>query len=138
MIHRRWNLWAWGATALHSEILIDLSMMRVNKSDTDSFRIGNFGFDFSANNINITVTREFGSNFNTLSDFRYVSADILHVRQQPNRSSQIIAKLSCGQPVMLISKGKSWSLVEWTSEEVTIRGWVSSRYLSRFKLKYPN
>ena len=72
---------------------------------------------------------------NLLFDYRFVSADVLNVRSENNRKSMIVGKLYFGQIVNMIQKKKDWTLVEWQDNdgEVTIRGWVFTRYLKKFR-----
>ena len=69
-----------------------------------------------------------------LSDYRYVSAKVLVVRQNPRARSPEIGRLQFGKPVKVIQKGNDFSLVLWTDREsgVEIQGWVFSRYLGKF------
>ena len=69
-----------------------------------------------------------------LSDYRYVSAKVLVVRQNPRARSPEIGRLQFGKPVKVIQKSNDFSLVLWTDREsgVEIQGWVFSRYLGKF------
>jgi len=69
-----------------------------------------------------------------LSDFRFVYATILNVRESGNANSEIIGELYLGKTVRLIRKSKSWSFIEYEDSDTgTInQGWVFSRYLRRF------
>lgn len=69
-----------------------------------------------------------------LMEYRYVSAKVLIVRQNPRASSPEIGRLSFGKPVKLQKKEKDFALVLWTDEEggAEIQGWVFSRYLGKF------
>lgn len=69
-----------------------------------------------------------------LSDYRYVSAKVLVVRQNPRARSPEIGRLQFGKPVKVIQKSNDFSLVLWTDRDsgVEIQGWVFSRYLGRF------
>lgn len=72
---------------------------------------------------------------NVLSDFRYVSADVLNVRYSASTKAQTIGYLHFGYAVIVIDRQKSWTLVEWNDpdSEIRITGWVFSRYLAKFK-----
>lgn len=69
-----------------------------------------------------------------LNDYRYVSAKVLVVRQNPRARSPEIGRLQFGKPVMVIQKNSDFSLVLWKDREsgVEIQGWVFSRYLGKF------
>lgn len=70
-----------------------------------------------------------------LADYRYVSAKVLVVRQNPRALSPELGRLSFGKPVKLLRKEKDFALVLWTDSEngAEIQGWVFSRYLAKFK-----
>ncbi|MDF1763002.1 MAG: SH3 domain-containing protein [Oleibacter sp.] len=70
-----------------------------------------------------------------LTDFRYVSADVLNVRYSASRKTETVGYLHFGYAVIVIDRQKSWTLVEWSApeSEIRIRGWVFSRYLAKFK-----
>ena len=74
-------------------------------------------------------------NKDILGAFRYVAADTLNVRLKGSKQSPSIGTLRFGDVVVLLKKGRHWSLVEWQDREgqATIRGWVFSRYLEKFK-----
>lgn len=69
-----------------------------------------------------------------LQDYRYVSAKVLIVRQNPRALSPEIGRLSFGKPVMLLKKEKDFTLILWADKEsgAEIQGWVFSRYLNKF------
>lgn len=70
-----------------------------------------------------------------LVDYRYVSAKVLIVRQNPRALSPELGRLSFGKPVKLLRKEKDFALVLWTDSEsgAEIQGWVFSRHLGKFK-----
>ena len=70
-----------------------------------------------------------------LREYRFVSADVLQVRGGASIRSTILADIRFGQVVKVIRKGRKWSYVECVDEDtdLTVRGWVFNRYLSRFK-----
>ncbi|RTZ48042.1 SH3 domain-containing protein [Candidimonas sp. SYP-B2681] len=69
-----------------------------------------------------------------LNEYRFVSAKVLNVRQNPRGTSPQIARLYFGNPVRIIKKDGDFILVRWTDKEsdVEIQGWVFARYLERF------
>ena len=69
-----------------------------------------------------------------LIEYRYISAKVLIVRQNPRALSPEVGRLLFGKAVKLVRKEKDFSLVLWTDREseVEIQGWVFSRYLSKF------
>lgn len=70
-----------------------------------------------------------------LTDFRYVSADVLNVRYSASKKAGIVGYLYFGYAVIVIEREKSWTLIEWNDpdSEIRIKGWVFSRYLAKFK-----
>ena len=67
------------------------------------------------------------------SEYRFVIAKVLNVRERPKRHSDIRGKLFAGDLVMIKKKKKNWSLVEYSNEEsgIKIQGWVFTRYLRK-------
>ena len=70
-----------------------------------------------------------------LEEYRYVSAKVLVVRQNPKTRSPEVGRLYFGSAVKLLKKEKDFALVIWTDKESSaeIQGWVFSRYLGKFK-----
>jgi hypothetical protein len=70
-----------------------------------------------------------------LTDYRYVSAKVLIVRQNAKALSPEIARLTFGKSVKLLKKEKDFALVLWTDKEsgAEVQGWVFARYLGRFQ-----
>jgi hypothetical protein len=70
-----------------------------------------------------------------LRNLRYVKADILCVRKNKSKSGQLIGHLNFGQVVEVLEKRKNWSLIKWEDEtgQISIEGWVFTRYLKNFK-----
>jgi uncharacterized protein YgiM (DUF1202 family) len=64
----------------------------------------------------------------------YVKADILNVRRIHAIKSQILGNLYFGQLVCVMEKKKDWTKIRWEDEkaEISIEGWVFSRYLKKF------
>lgn len=69
-----------------------------------------------------------------LVEYRYVSAKVLIVRQNPGARSPVVERLSFGKAVKLLKKEKNFALVLWTDKgsDVEIQGWVFARYLGKF------
>jgi|GEM_PF-5117112 len=69
-----------------------------------------------------------------LGEYRYISARVLIVRQNPRARSPEIGRLSFGKAVKLLKKEKDFALVLWTDKEnsAETQGWVFARYLGRF------
>lgn len=69
-----------------------------------------------------------------LVDYRFVSAKVLIVRQNPKARSPQIGRLTFSKPVKLLKKDKDFALVVWTDKEsgTEVQGWVFSRYLEKF------
>lgn len=69
-----------------------------------------------------------------LSDYRFVSAKVLIVRQNPKARSPEIGRIGFGKAVKLLKKDKDFALVVWADREsgAQIQGWVFARYLGKF------
>ena len=67
--------------------------------------------------------------------FRIVKADILMVRYKKSITSKILSSLDFGTIVEIVRKEKNWCLIKrYDSEsEISIQGWVSTRYLARIR-----
>jgi len=70
-----------------------------------------------------------------LSQFRYVTADILRVRNGKRTNSQLIGYLYFGNVVEIVEKKKNWTRVKWVDDtgKTSLEGWVFTRYLKKFK-----
>ena len=70
-----------------------------------------------------------------LEAFRYISADVLNVRQSKKINGKLLGYLYFGQLVEVMEKQKNWTKVKWVDEtgENSIEGWVFTRYLKKFK-----
>lgn len=68
-----------------------------------------------------------------LKIYGYVSTDKLIIRQSNRVKSKALYTLEFGQVVRIIHKDRNWTLVEYKSDEDVIRGWVFTRYVSRFR-----
>ncbi len=70
-----------------------------------------------------------------LSEYRFVTAEQLKVREGPRSNAHVVAALKFGQAVRVVRKGKDFTLISWSSSDgsVHVRGWVFSRYLRKFK-----
>ncbi len=81
-------------------------------------------------NANIAVT-----DLDLLNEMRFVNTSSLNVRMKPSIKSELIGTLKFSTPIVVIEKKKNWTLVEWVNEEkgVSIKGWVFSRYLQKFR-----
>jgi len=92
-------------------------------------------------NIVIKVNNVLNMNFDSkevkqqiLSQYRYVSTEKLIVRKNKSINSKAIYTLEFGQIVRLLYKNKNWTLIEYVEEDDSIiKGWVFTRYISRFK-----
>lgn len=80
------------------------------------------------------IARDVAGATELLSDYRYVSAKVLVVRQNPRARSPEVGRLQFGKPIKVIQKSKDFALVQWTDKEsgAEIHGWVFARYLGRF------
>jgi post-segregation antitoxin (ccd killing protein) len=68
-----------------------------------------------------------------LKVYGYVSTDSLIMRQSNKVRSRAVHTLKFGQVIKIIHKDRNWTLVEYESDEDVIRGWVFTRYISKFK-----
>lgn len=68
-----------------------------------------------------------------LKVYGYVSTDSLIMRQSNKVKSRAVHTLNFGQVIKVIHKDRNWTLVEYESNEDVIRGWVFTRYISKFK-----
>lgn len=81
-----------------------------------------------------TIARQVVGAPEFLTEYRYVSAKVLIVRQNARSRSPEIARLTFGKPVQLIKKEKDFALVAWNDREsgAEVQGWVFARYLNKF------
>ncbi len=72
---------------------------------------------------------------NELSKYRFVNTKILHVRLNKSTHSRKVGVLTFGKIIRVLEKSRSWSLIEYQDNEYfeVRRGWVFSRYISKFK-----
>jgi len=67
-----------------------------------------------------------------VSNYRFVTASHLNVRKSNSSKSEIIDTLSLGKTVIINTKLKDWTLVEYLDAEGDVKeGWVFSRYLQK-------
>src|SRR6202165_5999163 len=80
------------------------------------------------------ISRSVG-NAEYIKTYRLVSVMSLNVRAEGAVASRQIGTLQFGQIVELVEKRKNWSLVRWHDDEtnVSLQGWVFSRYLEKFR-----
>ncbi|MBU3176675.1 hypothetical protein KPL47_09850 [Clostridium estertheticum] len=77
-----------------------------------------------------------------LSEYGFVNAESLNIRISNSVNSRIIYNLKRVQVVRILNenknnlknknKNKSWTLIEFTDENICVKGWVFTRYLSTF------
>jgi len=68
-----------------------------------------------------------------IKTYGYVSTDSLIMRQSNKVKSRALHTLEFGQVVKIVHKDRNWTLVEYETDEDVIRGWVFTRYISKFK-----
>lgn len=69
-----------------------------------------------------------------LSQHRFVTVEVLHLREQPSTKSQILDDLQLGQVLTVVSRERNWMEVAYTHEDGEImQGWVFARYAAKFK-----
>lgn len=59
---------------------------------------------------------------------RNVKADVLNVRSKPDTKSDTIAQIKQGTKIVIVKKGKDWSLIK-TQDNKT--GWVANKFLKK-------
>ena len=67
-----------------------------------------------------------------LNTYRFVNTNSLSVRVSNNIKSNKLYELKYGDVVKILKKNKNWSFIEYEEDEAQIRGWVFTRYISRF------
>lgn len=75
--------------------------------------------------------RVIAANGGDISPYRYVTAFDLEVKMTPSNSSDVEGILYYGDVIVLLEKGRHWSLIEWEDGDLTIEGYVFSRYLQK-------
>jgi hypothetical protein len=80
------------------------------------------------------AAREAVGDVRILSDFRFVSAESLAIKNGPKSMAPVVGQLRFGQMVRVLERKGNFTLVVWRSEDgkVELQGWVVSRYLKRF------
>ena len=80
------------------------------------------------------AAREAVGDVRILSDFRFVSAQSLAMKNGPKARAPVVGQLRFGQTVRVLERERDFTLVVWRSEDgkVELQGWVFSRYLKRF------
>ncbi|MFD3157334.1 SH3 domain-containing protein [Haloimpatiens sp. FM7330] len=69
-----------------------------------------------------------------ISEYRFVTVDCLNVRINNSTKSKAIYKLNFGEVTRIINKNRNWTFIEYSDDEnINIKGWVYTRYLSKFK-----
>ncbi len=68
-----------------------------------------------------------------IKTYGYVSTDKLVMRRSNRVKSRAVHTLEFGQIIKIIHKDRNWTLVEYKNDENVIRGWVFTRYISKFK-----
>lgn len=69
-----------------------------------------------------------------LIEYRYVSAKVLIVRQNPKARSPAVGRLAFGKAVKLLKKDNGFALILWSDKEsgAELQGWVFARHLGKF------
>lgn len=80
------------------------------------------------------VARVAGASPNLLVEYRFVSAKVIILRQNPKARSPEVGRLTFGKPVKLVKKEKDFALVLWRDQDsgAEIQGWVFARHLRKF------
>lgn len=70
-----------------------------------------------------------------LRNYKFVSTSALNVHVKNAIKSKVLCQLYFGQVVQVVYKNKNWTLIRCINEEgeITVEGWVFTRYLSKFK-----
>lgn len=68
-----------------------------------------------------------------LSNLRFVTTELLIVRESPSTSSKVKDELRFGQIVTMVNKQRNWMEISYTYKDgEIIHGWVFSRYIAKF------
>uniref|UniRef100_UPI0039E9B0A7 SH3 domain-containing protein n=1 Tax=Clostridium perfringens TaxID=1502 RepID=UPI0039E9B0A7 len=67
-----------------------------------------------------------------LKTYRFVDTDVLFVRSNKSIKSKKIGELRYGSLIKVLNKNRNWTLVEYSENDCYIKGWVFTRYISRF------
>ncbi len=113
---------------------IDLPGININVNIRNAFNVRVNNVFNQINNHNTINEVDINKNV-TSSHYRFVVANILHVRNTPSRKGDIIDELSCGKIVKILAKKRRWCLIQYEDEDTgeIKEGWVFLRYLKRFK-----
>ena len=73
-------------------------------------------------------------NFNSISVFRFVTANKLVVRAKSSQRAQKLDELIFGQVVQVVRKKKNWCFVMYVAQgdKEVCKGWVFTRYIKKF------
>lgn len=87
----------------------------------------------SVKSIKVAVRNAAGSS-ELLTEYRFVSAHVVVVRQNPRARSPKLAELRFGSAVRVLRKDKDFVLIAWMDQSsgAEIHGWVFARYLQKF------
>lgn len=70
-----------------------------------------------------------------ISHLRFVNVNNLNIRNisSATKKAKILGQLNLGDVIKIIDKKKNWTKIYFENENVTIKGWVFTRYISKFK-----
>jgi len=68
-----------------------------------------------------------------INDLRFITANVVHLREKPSTRSDILDEMTFGQIVTVLSKQRNWIeiMYEYENGEI-LYGWVYTRYTARF------
>lgn len=105
----------------------------IEQAKTTDYKVIKKNIKIEVNNtLNINIESK-DARDELLKIYGYVSTDSLIMRQSNKVKSRAVHTLKFGQVIKVIHKDRNWTLVEYERDEDVIRGWVFTRYISRFK-----
>ena len=105
----------------------------IEQAKTTDYKVIKKNIKIEVNNtLNISIESK-DARDELLKVYGYVSTDSLIMRQSNKVRSRAVHILKFGQVIKVIHKDRNWTLVEYESDEDVIRGWVFTRYISKFK-----
>ena len=105
----------------------------IEQAQTTDYRVIEKNIRIEVNNtLNINIDSK-DVRDDLLEIYGYVSTGQLIIRQTNKVKSKALHTVEFGQVVRIVHKDRNWTLVEYESDEVTIQGWVFTRYISKFK-----
>lgn len=111
-------------------IIISMLMTSIFTQNSNNYYIQNY----TVNNIVVEEKQDF------IDNARYVNAEKLNMRKGPSKDYDIIDTLKYGDVVKVKTKAKYWTKIIYKDikKNISIEGWVYTRYLSNFDIELLN